>query len=64
MTKFRPLLDVDEAFINETMDINVKGSLFAVQKAVPLMPANSSIVFNTSIQQSNGNAWFWYLCCL
>lgn len=48
-TKFRPLLNVDEAFINETMDINLKGALFTVQKAVPLMPANSSIVFNTSI---------------
>lgn len=54
VTKFRPLLDVDEAFINETMDINVKGSLFAVQKAVPLMPANSSIVFNTSINNQMG----------
>ncbi len=54
IAQFSPLLDVDEAFINETMDINFKGSLFTVQKAVPLMPANSSIVFNTSINNQIG----------
>jgi NAD(P)-dependent dehydrogenase (short-subunit alcohol dehydrogenase family) len=54
ITKFGPLLDADEAFINETMDINFKGALFTVQKAVPLMPENSSIVFNTSINNQMG----------
>lgn len=54
IAKFSPLLDVDEAFINEMMDINFKGALFAVQKAVPLMPANSSIVFNTSVNNQMG----------
>lgn len=54
IAKFSPLLDVDEALINETMDINFKGALFAVQKAVPLMPKNSSIVFNTSINNQMG----------
>jgi len=54
ITKFSPLLDVDEAFIDETMDINFKGALFTVQKAVPLMPQNSSIVFNTSINNQMG----------
>jgi NAD(P)-dependent dehydrogenase (short-subunit alcohol dehydrogenase family) len=54
IAKFCPLLDVDEAFINETMDINFKGALFTVQKAVPLMPENSSIVFNTSINNQMG----------
>jgi len=28
----------NEVLINETMDINFKGALFMVQKAVPLMP--------------------------
>jgi NAD(P)-dependent dehydrogenase (short-subunit alcohol dehydrogenase family) len=51
---FRPLLEVDQAFINEIMDINFKGALFTVQKAVPLMPENSSIVFNTSINNQMG----------
>lgn len=54
ITQFKPLLDVDEAFIDETIDINVKGALFTVQKAVPLMPQNSSIVFNTSINNQMG----------
>lgn len=54
IAKFMPLLDVDEASINETMDINFKGALFTVQKTVPLMPENSSIVFNTSINNQMG----------
>jgi NAD(P)-dependent dehydrogenase (short-subunit alcohol dehydrogenase family) len=54
IAQFSPLLDVDETFINETMDINFKGVLFTVQKAVPLMPENSSIVFNTSINNQMG----------
>lgn len=54
IAKFGPLLDVDEAFINETMDTNFKGALFTVQKAVPLMKENSSIVFNTSINNQMG----------
>lgn len=54
IAKFSPLLGVDEAFINETMDINFKGVVFTVQKAVPLMPENSSIVFNTSINNQMG----------
>lgn len=54
IAQFSPLLDVDETFINETMDINFKAALFTVQKAVPLMPENSSIVFNTSINNQMG----------
>lgn len=54
IAKFNSLLDVDEAFVNETMDINFKGALFTVQKAVPLMSENSRIVFNTSINNQMG----------
>ncbi|MDX2212318.1 MAG: SDR family oxidoreductase [Oculatellaceae cyanobacterium bins.114] len=54
VAKFKPLLDAEESFIDEIMDINFKGALFAVQKAVPLMSANSSIVFNTSINNQMG----------
>jgi len=39
--------------INETMDINFKGALFGAE-SVPLMPKNSSIVFNTSINNQMG----------
>lgn len=45
---------MDEAFISETMDPNFKGALFTVQKAVPLIKENSSIVFNTSINNQMG----------
>ncbi|MBD2466023.1 SDR family oxidoreductase [Oscillatoria sp. FACHB-1407] len=54
IAKFSPLLDVDESFIDEMMNVNFKGALFAVQKAVPLMSENSSIVFNTSINNRMG----------
>lgn len=54
IAKFRSLLDVDEGFIDEIMDINFKGALFAVQKAVPLMTEHSSIVFNTSVNNQMG----------
>lgn len=54
IAKFSPLLHVDETFIDETMDINFKGALFTIQKAVPLMLENSSIVFNTSINNQMG----------
>lgn len=54
IAKFSPLLDVDEPFIDEMLDINFKGALFAVQKAVPLMSENSSTVFNTSINNRMG----------
>jgi NAD(P)-dependent dehydrogenase (short-subunit alcohol dehydrogenase family) len=45
---------VNESFIDEMMNVNFKDALFAVQKAVPLMGENSSIVFNTSINNQMG----------
>jgi NAD(P)-dependent dehydrogenase (short-subunit alcohol dehydrogenase family) len=54
IAKFSLLLDVDASLIDEIMDINFKGALFAVQKAVPLMGKNTSIVFNTSINNQMG----------
>ena len=37
-----------------TFDINVKGLLFTVQKALPLMPDGASIILNASIVASKG----------
>lgn len=54
VVQFSPLLEVDESFIDDMMNVNFKGALFAVQKAVPLMTENSSIVFNTSINNQMG----------
>lgn len=52
--KFVPLEEVTEAFFDETVDINLKGVFFTVQKAVPLMPKGSAILLNASINAHLG----------
>jgi NAD(P)-dependent dehydrogenase (short-subunit alcohol dehydrogenase family) len=44
-----PFDAVDEARFDEVMTVNFKGAFFTIQKALPLMSANSSIVLLTSI---------------
>ena len=39
-----PLGAIDEASFDLTFDVNVKGTLFTVQKALPLMQAGGSII--------------------
>ena len=41
--------DLSEAHYDKTMDINVKGVVFTVQKALPLMTRGGSIVVTSSI---------------
>ena len=53
---FRPLEAADEAYFDDLMALNLKGVYFAVQKAVPLMPRGSNIVFNTSVAGVKGFA--------
>ena len=45
---------ITEEFYNRLFDVNVKGLLFTVQKALPLMPDGASIVLNGSIVASKG----------
>jgi NAD(P)-dependent dehydrogenase (short-subunit alcohol dehydrogenase family) len=45
-----------EAFYDSIVDINMKGLLFTVQKALPLMPNGGSIILNASIVASKGFA--------
>lgn len=52
--KFVPLEEVTEAFFDETININLKGVFFTVQKAVPLMPKGSAILLNASINAHLG----------
>ena len=52
--KFVPFEQVTEAFFDETIDVNMKGVFFTVQKAVPLMPKGSAIVLNASINAHLG----------
>lgn len=47
--RFIPIEQVTEAFFDEIFNVNVKGVLFTVQKALPLMRSGSAIVINASI---------------
>jgi NAD(P)-dependent dehydrogenase (short-subunit alcohol dehydrogenase family) len=49
-----PLGAITEASFDKTFDVNVKGTLFTVQKALPLMPKGSSIVLNASMVSIKG----------
>jgi len=54
VAKYATLGTITEELYHSIFDINVKGLLFTVQKAVPLMPPGSSIVLNASIVGSKG----------
>jgi len=47
--KFEPIEAVTEESFDSIMDINFKGAYFTVQKALPLLNDNASIVLNASI---------------
>jgi NAD(P)-dependent dehydrogenase (short-subunit alcohol dehydrogenase family) len=49
-----PLGTITEAQFDEIFDINVKGLLFTVQKALPLFHDGGSIILNASIGGSKG----------
>ncbi|MCF3649276.1 SDR family NAD(P)-dependent oxidoreductase [Synoicihabitans lomoniglobus] len=51
---FVPLEHVTEAHFDKYFGINVRGTLFTVQKALPLMPAGSSIVLTGSMVSVKG----------
>src|SRR3989441_2962699 len=54
VAKYAPLGTITEEFYDSIFDINVKGLLFSVQKALPLMPDGASIILNASIVGSKG----------
>jgi NAD(P)-dependent dehydrogenase (short-subunit alcohol dehydrogenase family) len=54
IAKYAPLGKITEEFYDSTFDTNVKGLLFTVQKALPLIPDGSSIILNASIVASKG----------
>jgi NAD(P)-dependent dehydrogenase (short-subunit alcohol dehydrogenase family) len=49
-----PLGAITEQHVDETFRVNVKGTLFTVQKALPLMHNGSAIVINGSMAASKG----------
>jgi len=55
---FFPLGTVTEDFYNRVFDTNVKGTLFTVQKALPLLNDGGSIILNGSVASVKGTAAF------
>jgi NAD(P)-dependent dehydrogenase (short-subunit alcohol dehydrogenase family) len=54
IAKYAPLGSIDEEHFDSIFDINVKGMLFTVQKALPLLPDGAAVVLNGSIVGSKG----------
>ena len=54
IAKYAPLGSIDEAHFDSIFGGNVKGLLFTVQKALPLLPDGASIILNASIVGSKG----------
>ena len=49
-----PLGSITEAGFDKTFNVNVRGTLFTVQKALPLMPDGGSIIMTGSIASVKG----------
>ena len=56
VAKYAPFGKITEELYDSIFNINVKGLLFTVQKALPLMPDGASIILNASIVASKGLA--------
>lgn len=52
--EFAPLGQITEAHFDKTFNINVKGLVFTVQKALPLLVDGGSIILNASIASLKG----------
>jgi NAD(P)-dependent dehydrogenase (short-subunit alcohol dehydrogenase family) len=52
--EFAPLGSITEAHYDKAFNINVKGVLFTVQKALPLLVNGGAIILNASIVSSKG----------
>jgi len=54
VAKAAPFGTITEEFYESIFNVNVKGLLFTVQKALPLLPDGASIILNASISTSKG----------
>ncbi len=52
--RYATLGTITEEFYDSIFDVNVKGLLFTVQKALPLLPDGASIILTASIVASKG----------
>jgi len=53
-----PIDSVTEAQFDEIMNVNFKGVFFSIQKALPLLNSNASIIVTTSITNKTGTPIF------
>ena len=56
--EFAPLGGITEAHFDNTFNLNVKATLFTVQKALPLLRDGASIILMSSTAGSRGDATF------
>ncbi|ACS55851.1 short-chain dehydrogenase/reductase SDR [Rhizobium leguminosarum bv. trifolii WSM1325] len=56
--EFSPLGSITEEHYDRTFDINVKGTLFTVQKALPLLKEGGSVILTGSTTGSTGTPAF------
>jgi NAD(P)-dependent dehydrogenase (short-subunit alcohol dehydrogenase family) len=54
--KYAPVGEITAEFFDSIFDINVRGLLFTIQKALPLLPDGASIVLCASVVASKGLA--------
>ena len=54
IAKYAPFGTITEEHFDSIFDINVKGVLFTVQKALPLLPDGASVILNASVVGSKG----------
>ena len=47
-TKLAPIADTTEALFDEMVNLNFKGSYFTLQKAIPFLNENASVIITTS----------------
>src|SRR5260221_4636199 len=59
IAEFAPLGSITEEHFDKLFSINVKGTLFTVQKALPLLNDGGSIILTGSVASVKGTPAFW-----
>jgi NAD(P)-dependent dehydrogenase (short-subunit alcohol dehydrogenase family) len=59
VAEFAPLGSITEEHFDKLFNINVKGTLFTVQKILPLMNDGGSIILTGSVASTKGTSAFW-----
>src|SRR3979411_2207555 len=58
LAEFSPLGNITEEHFDKLFNINVKGALFTVQKALPLLNDGGSIILTGSVASAKGTSAF------